>query len=86
MTQWFRPAGSTARDGFELMVSPGEPDWHHTGLSIRTLLPGQSVQIDTGDCEYLILPLSGSAEVIVEGETLPLGGRASVCAARTHLA
>jgi 5-deoxy-glucuronate isomerase len=67
------------------MVSPGEPDWHHTGLSIRTLLPGQSVQIDTEDCEYLVLPLSGSAEVIIEGETLALGGRADVFAGPTDL-
>ena len=56
MSRWFRPRGSTARDGFELMVRPGERDWHHTGLSVRTLLPGQSVEIDTGDREYLVLP------------------------------
>jgi 5-deoxy-glucuronate isomerase len=85
MTEWFRPAGSTARDGFDLMVRPGETDWHHTGLSIRTLLPGQSVEIDTGDCEYLVLPLSGSAEVIYEGESVPLGGRADVFAGATDL-
>jgi 5-deoxy-glucuronate isomerase len=86
MTDWFRPRGSTARDGFEVMVRPGEQDWHHTGLSIRTLLPGQSVEIDTDDCEYLVLPLSGSAEVIVDGETVPLGGRADVFAGPTDLA
>jgi 5-deoxy-glucuronate isomerase len=86
MNEWFRPAGSTARDGFELMVRPGEPGWHHTGLSVRTLLPGQTVEIDTGDCEYLVLPLSGSAEVIVDGESVPLGGRADVFAGPTDLA
>jgi 5-deoxy-glucuronate isomerase len=86
MTEWFRRAGSTAYEGFELMVRPGEPDWHHTGLSIRTLLPGQSVEIDTGDCEYIVLPLSGSAEVIVDGDTVPLGGRADVFAGATDLA
>ena len=86
MTEWFRPAGSTAHEGFELMVRPGEPDWHHTGLSIRTLLPGQSVEIDTGDCEYIVLPLSGSAEVIIDGDSVPLGGRADVFAGATDLA
>jgi 5-deoxy-glucuronate isomerase len=86
MTEWFRPAGSTARDGYDLVVRPGEQDWHHTGLTVRTLQPGQSVEFDTGDCEYLVLPLSGSAEVIVDGETVPLGGRADVFAGPTDLA
>jgi 5-deoxy-glucuronate isomerase len=86
MSRWFRPAGTTARDGFEVVVRPGEPDWHHTGLAVRTLLPGQSVEFDTEDCEYLVLPLSGSAEVIVEGETVPLAGRADVFAGPTDLA
>ena len=86
MTAWFRPAGSTARDGFELAVSPGEEDWHHTGLYVATLRPGQSVEFETDDCEYLVLPLSGSAEVVVDGETLPLGGRADVFAGPTDFA
>jgi 5-deoxy-glucuronate isomerase len=86
MTEWFRPAGSTARDGFDLAVSPGEPDWQHTGLYVATIAPGQSVELDTGDCEWLVLPLSGSAEVIVEGESVPLGGRADVFAGPTDFA
>ncbi|ADB30783.1 Myo-inositol catabolism IolB domain protein [Kribbella flavida DSM 17836] len=86
MTEWFRPAGSTARDGYDLVVRPGEQDWHHTGLTIRTLQPGQSVEFDTEDCEYLVLPLSGSAEVVVDGETVPLAGRADVFAGPTDLA
>ena len=34
-----------------MAVSPGEKDWHHTGLYVATLRPGQSVEIETGDCE-----------------------------------
>jgi 5-deoxy-glucuronate isomerase len=86
MTEWFRPARSTSRKGFDVAVTPGEKDWEHSGLYVATLRPGQSVEIDTGDCEYLVLPLSGSAEVIVDGETLPLGGRADVFAGPTDLA
>ncbi|TCC33281.1 5-deoxy-glucuronate isomerase [Kribbella capetownensis] len=86
MSRWFRPAGSTARQGFDVAVTPGEKDWEHSGLYVATLRPGQSVEIDTSDCEYLVLPLSGSAEVIVDGETLPLGGRADVFAGPTDLA
>src|SRR5947208_6985942 len=86
MTEWVRPAGTAASDGFELAVRPSEPDWHHSGLLVRTLLPGQSVEIDTGDCEYIVLPLSGSAEVIIDGEAVALGGRADVFAGATDLA
>jgi 5-deoxy-glucuronate isomerase len=53
---------------------------------VRTLRPGQSVEIDTGDCEYIVLPLSGSAEVIIDGESVALGGRADVFASATDLA
>ena len=86
MTEWVRPAGAAAGDGYDVVVRPGEPDWHHSGLLVRTLLPGQSVEIDTGDCEYIVLPLKGSAEVIVDGESVPLGGRADVFAGATDLA
>jgi 5-deoxy-glucuronate isomerase len=86
MTEWVRPAGTAAGDGFDVVVRPSEPQWHHSGLLVRTLLPGQSVEIDTGDCEYIVLPLNGSAEVIVDGESVPLGGRADVFAGATDLA
>ena len=86
-SRWFRPRGSTARDGFEVMVRPGERGLARTpGCRSATLLPGQSVEIDTGDCEYLVLPLSGSAEVIVDGETGRSAGRADVFAGPTDLA
>ena len=49
MTEWFRPAGSTSRKGFDVAVTPGEKDWEHSGLYVATLRPGQSVEIDTGD-------------------------------------
>ena len=86
MTEWFKPVGSTARDGFDVAVTPGDQDWEYSGLYVATLPPGQSVEFDTNDCEYLVLPLSGSAEVVVDGESLPLGGRADVFAGPTDFA
>lgn len=86
MSNWFRPAGSSARDGYDVAVSPGEPGWQYTGLYVATIAPGESVEFDTGDCEWLVLPLSGAAEVIVEGEMLPLAGRADVFAGPTDFA
>jgi 5-deoxy-glucuronate isomerase len=86
MSDWFRPAGTTARDGFELAISPGEPGWEHTGLYVVTLGAGESREIDTGDCEWIVLPLSGSARVRVGDETITLDGRADVFAGPSDLA
>ncbi|MFB6719391.1 5-deoxy-glucuronate isomerase [Kribbella sp. NPDC056345] len=86
MTEWFKRAGSTARNGFDVAVTPGDKEWEYSGLYVATLRPGQSVEFDTNDCEYLVLPLSGSAEVVVDGETVPLGGRADVFAGPTDFA
>ncbi|WP_328995151.1 5-deoxy-glucuronate isomerase [Kribbella sp. NBC_01245] len=86
MTEWFRPTGTTARDGFDLAVVPGEPGWSHTGLYVVTLAPGESREIETGSSEYIVLPLQGSAEVVCAGETVKLEGRTSPFAGPTDLA
>jgi 5-deoxy-glucuronate isomerase len=86
MSTWFRPAGSTARGGYETAISPGEPGWTHTGLYVASLAPGESRVLETGDCEWIVLPLSGSAEVTVDGETVHLEGRESVFAGPSDLA
>ena len=39
MTEWFRPAGSTAHHGFDVSVVPGEKDWEHTLMVFRACLP-----------------------------------------------
>jgi 5-deoxy-glucuronate isomerase len=77
VTEWFKPAGSASRDGFDLAISPGEPGWEHTGLYVVTLGAGESREIETWNCEWLVLPLSGAAEVEVDGETVSLAGRAN---------
>jgi 5-deoxy-glucuronate isomerase len=86
MTEWFRPAGSATRDGFDLAISPGEPGWEHTGLYVVTLEPGGSRTIETGDCEWIVLPLAGGATVEVDGETVQLDGRSDVFAGPSDLA
>jgi 5-deoxy-glucuronate isomerase len=86
MTEWFRPAGTAARDGFDLAVTPGEPGWEHTGLYVVTLAPGESHEIETESCEYLVLPLSGSAKITCEGSVVELAGRPSPFAGTTDLA
>jgi 5-deoxy-glucuronate isomerase len=86
MTEWVRPHGSSSRDGFEVAISPGEPGWERTGLYVATLAAGESRTIDTGECEWIVLPLSGGASVEVAGDVVTLNGRAGVFAGPTDLA
>ena len=75
------PYGSAA-DGPDLVtVTPERAGWSHAGLRVVELLPGQRVELETGECEYAILPLSGGA-VTVEtgGERYELPARVSVFA------
>ncbi|WP_369069680.1 5-deoxy-glucuronate isomerase [Kineococcus terrestris] len=72
------PAGSAARDGFDLVVTPESAGWGFSSLRTLTLPPGGERTFSTGRDEVLVLPLSGSARVEVDGEVLELAGRASV--------
>ena len=63
MSEWFRPAGSASRHGFDVALGPREAGWEHTGLNVLTLAPGERREIRTGDCEWLVLPLAGKCRV-----------------------
>ena len=86
MSEWFRGSGTTARDGFDLVIEPGTAGWEHTGLSIVTLAPGDTREIETGDREWIVLPLNGAATVTCDGETITLAGRRDVFAGPSDLA
>lgn len=84
-SRWVRPAGSTAGDGWETRIEPNGDDWHHTGLLVLVLAAGEYREIDTGDREHLVVPLSGGCSVVVAGHRFTLQGRASVFAGATDL-
>jgi 5-deoxy-glucuronate isomerase len=63
MSEWFRPAGSASRHGFDVALGPREAGWEHTGLNVLTLAPGERREIRTGDCEWLVVPLAGRCRV-----------------------
>ena len=86
MSEWFRAAGTTARDGLDLVIEPGTPGWEHTGLTVVTLAPGETREIETGDREWIVLPLNGTATVTCDGETITLTGRRDVFAGPSDLA
>jgi 5-deoxy-glucuronate isomerase len=74
----YLPAGSSADGAFSLVVTPESAGWTYCGLRVLSLPPGGTHTWDTGDDELLVLPLSGSCEVICEGNTFELLGRRDV--------
>ena len=78
MTDLHVPAGSAGADGFDLVVTPESAGWGFSSLRTLTLAPGARRTFATGGDELLVLPLSGSCSVTVEGETLELHGRTGV--------
>ncbi len=78
--------GSTAADGFSLRVTPESAGWQHSGLRVLELGPGQEAAFGTGEDEVLVLPLSGSCAVAVDGSRFELTGRADVFSGVTDFA
>ncbi len=70
-------ATDLARGDFSLELRPSDADWIYSGLRIARLAPGQSVRVPTDDVETGVLSISGSAEVVVDGQHIELQGRAS---------
>ncbi len=82
----FRRAGTTARDGWSLVVTPDDAGWGYTGLRIADLPAGGRIELATGGDEAIVLPLSGAVRVTCDGETLDLAGRTGVFAGPTDFA
>jgi 5-deoxy-glucuronate isomerase len=75
MSEWYRPAGSASRSGFDVAIGPLEAGWDHTGLYVKTLAAGERRTIVTGDSEWLVVPLAGTCRVECETKLLFLEGR-----------
>jgi hypothetical protein len=70
---------ATPQDGGDpVLVTPAVAGWAFSGLRVMRLGAGASRAIDTGPNEMVVLPLSGSAVVRVDGQRLRLEGRTSV--------
>ncbi|MGA8988696.1 5-deoxy-glucuronate isomerase [Aeromicrobium sp.] len=73
-------AGEAAVEPFALEITPRSAGWGYCGLRILELAPGQRESFGTGESEHVIVPLTGSADVAVDGHTYHLEGRSSVFA------
>jgi 5-deoxy-glucuronate isomerase len=69
----------TLADGADpVRLTPALAGWSFAGLRVIRLRPGESRALSTETSELIVLPLSGSCVVRVEGQSFPLEGRASV--------
>ncbi|WP_406165397.1 5-deoxy-glucuronate isomerase [Streptomyces sp. NBC_00996] len=72
------PAGKATTDAYAVDVTPESADWGYSSLRVLELPPGGRHVFDTGDSEWIVLPLSGGCTVAVGGDTFRLAGRESV--------
>ncbi|WP_327376287.1 5-deoxy-glucuronate isomerase [Streptomyces sp. NBC_01216] len=72
------PAGTTARGPYAVHVDPDRAGWRYSALRVLELGPGGTHLLDTGDSEWIVLPLTGGCTVHTDGEKLELLGRESV--------
>lgn len=78
---WYRPAGSLAAEGADVLVTPASAPWEYSGLRVLTMT-GAPITIDLGEDEAVIVPLSARGVTVeLDGTTFTLEGRAGVFAA-----
>jgi 5-deoxy-glucuronate isomerase len=78
ITKNFVPSGSSAVDGFDLLITPESAGWGYSSLRILTLEAGETFDFATGSDEMIVLPLSGGTDVSIGDTTYRLVGRESV--------
>ena len=80
------PAAVAARGPYAVDIDPARAGWEHAALRVLELPPGGEHSFDTGDSEWIVLPLSGSCAVATEGLAVTLRGRESVFSGVTDFA
>lgn len=87
---WHRRFGTTSRDGWDVVIEPDASGWEHTGLYAAELAPSESRTLVGRGREFVVVPLSGSVEVAIDGPAGPaevrLAGRDSVFSGPTDVA
>jgi len=85
-SKYYLPAGSAEADPYEVAVTPDSAGWGYSSLRIVGLGPGDRHDLVTGEDEVVVVPLSGSATVEVDGgQFCRLAGREGVFAGPTDV-
>ncbi|MFD3838996.1 5-deoxy-glucuronate isomerase [Streptomyces sp. NPDC058642] len=76
------PVGKALGGPYLVDVSPESAGWGYSALRVLELPPGGTHTFDTGESEWIVLPLAGGCTVTTAdefgGDTFPLHGRESV--------
>ena len=81
------PAGCATNGRDRVVMSPDQAGWRYTGLNVIELAAGESRDIELGNFEFAVLPISGgSCRVEAGTATFELAGRANVFARVTDFA
>ena len=72
------PAGTGGDGDYALSITPERAGWGYSSLNILELPAGGKHTFETGDSEWVVLPLSGSCAVSCDGELFALAGRRGV--------
>jgi 5-deoxy-glucuronate isomerase len=81
-----RTPADAAPGPYRLDITPADAGWRHSALRVLELPPDGSHRFDTGDSEWIVLPLAGGCGVNADGETFVLDGRESVFTSVTDFA
>lgn len=84
-SEWVKPAGTSGDQAYDTVIRPGEPGWSHTGLLTATLAAGESRTVQSGEFEWIVLPLAGGFVVSVGERSVELAGRPDVFAGPSDL-
>ncbi|MER5177203.1 5-deoxy-glucuronate isomerase [Streptomyces sp. NPDC002896] len=76
--QYHLPTGKATGGPYAVDISPETAGWGYSSLRVLELPPGGRHTFDTGDSEWIVLPLSGSCSVETDGRAFELAGRESV--------
>ncbi|MER6552695.1 5-deoxy-glucuronate isomerase [Streptomyces sp. NPDC001725] len=79
-------AGHAASGPYALDIGPERAGWERSSLRVLELEPGGVHTLETGESEWIILPLSGGCTVRTAGEIFELLGRKDVFGAVTDFA
>jgi 5-deoxy-glucuronate isomerase len=72
------PAGTGGDGDYALAITPERASWGYSSLNVLELAAGGTHTFDTGEDEWVVLPLAGSCTVDCDGETFTLAGRRGV--------
>ena len=71
-------AGTTGHDRLSVDISAADAGWDFSGLRVAVLAAGESVRLETGGTELLVLPLAGGCRIEAGDRSYDLAGRDSV--------